>query len=113
MASSDVTLADVFDKAAELVETRGLTKHSFIDTKSGRICAAHAINLAIANYINNFANYEYNFSDAIEYIYTKIDKIHFRYASIVQWNDAPSRRKGEVVTFFRYCAMKWREEQNA
>ncbi len=116
---STVNIADILDQAVVELEKRGWIKNTYEDER-GRVCAAQAVIIAAA-IINGVVVPEKNTRDIVSEgsrsapIFDYIEGVlssnsRIEADTIAIYNDTPSRRKKDVVNFFRECAAKWREE---
>lgn len=110
----------IYERAAEIIETYGLHKGDFCEKTTGRVCALGAIYAAIGerkrikNVFDRYGNPNYDALGRLSipdevlartgfsktYDGERMTDVEF----IPDWNDKPSRRKGQVAAKLREMA---------
>jgi hypothetical protein len=99
-AMTDMTEADVLDKAAKIIEERGWCQGKEAFRSGGPTCAAVAIGIA-APVGTGLRGQAERF---LHHWLTPTPR------NVIFWNDAPGRTADEVITALRSAAAAWRAE---
>jgi hypothetical protein len=97
------TVADVLDRAADVIAERGLCKGSF-EGPDGSVCAGGALRVALTGGPTNplgddqFGTYMY----AVHRMTDVVDDV------VVNWNDAPQRTADDVIAALQEAARRER-----
>lgn len=114
--SQDIVSAEILARAAQIIKDRGWVQHTSV-TKRGQVCASQAIFVASQEYVRQHR------SSPLEVLFRGQQKIEVEKAwrtacrmllayigdplldCVPYWNDAPGRRKHEVVDALARASM--------
>lgn len=108
---SDVTtvrnLTDIYNKAADIMERQGHTKYRYQSGgDNGPVCLFGALNMAFSGNAYESGNGKLG-QTATNFVAQEHFNLRGVGVGVVDWNDADSRTKEEVVAFLRHCAQAW------
>jgi hypothetical protein len=101
--------ADILEKAAEVLETRGWCQYTY-EAPSGEVCAIGAVRTAVwgAPLLMCVSReiVQEDYSKANGALKALADHVNFQYWPEIGafWNDAPGRTKEEVIDAFKHAA---------
>jgi hypothetical protein len=94
-----LTKSEIYLKAAQLIEERGLTKGNF-EAPNGALCIAGACNIASGVYASPASVVGLAAWEVLE---------KFAGFYLVDWNDRPERTPEEVIDFLAIAAAEFEE----